>query len=112
MKLLRTLLLSICYLISTDASSAFHQMIGDQYQQMSYTPIGSTLAQFSIKSKLLCAAQCTRLFPTCNIAVFDNSINPQCSLYTEELTPANLVSSANAIVVDLRRNSTNEGIKI
>ncbi len=78
---------------------------------MNYIPTGSSLAQFVIKSKLLCAAQCARLFRTCNIAVFDGSGNSQCSLYTEILVPANLIPLTNAIVFNFRRNYTNEGMK-
>lgn len=46
-------------------------MISDEYKGMNYLPTGYLLAQFNTKSKLLCAAQCARLYPTCNIAVFD-----------------------------------------
>ncbi len=108
---IQILLFWIHCVISSDPFAAYYQMNGNEYQQMTYNPTGSLLAQFIIKSKFLCAAQCARLFPDCNIAVFDYSVNSQCSLYTETLTPANLITFADAVVFHFNGNYRNEGMK-
>jgi hypothetical protein len=89
-------------------SDTLLQLISQQYNQMSYLPIKSSLAQFNINSKTHCIAQCARLVSTCNIIVFNPVISPNCALYGESLTIANLILSTDNTVVDFGRNNSNE----
>lgn len=98
------LLLCISSLISICTSDIPVKMNGQIYNQKKYNPIGSSLAQLIIKNKLLCAAQCAHQFPTCNTAVYDSSVVPQCLLFSEPLTEANLIDSNNAVVYDFQQS--------
>ena len=98
-----------CYHCTSSGTDELQQTIVRQYNQMSYTPVNSTLAQLSSYSKLRCAAHCARLTTTCNIALFNAVTSPRCILYSESLTAANLVSSSNSIVIDFKRNLTSAG---
>lgn len=93
----------------TCKSDSLSGTVGRKYQYMSYLPIKSLLANYNILSEKLCIVQCAQLVATCNIAVFNSVISPNCALYGESLTITNLIPSINATVVNFGRNNSNEG---
>ncbi|CAF3877835.1 unnamed protein product [Adineta steineri] len=72
---------------------------------MSYNSTSTLITRLIVKKQLLCAVQCANQFANCNTAVFDNSITPQCSLYSGKVTPANLTVSMNTIVYDFQQTT-------
>ena len=76
--------------------------MGRLHNKMGYNSTGSSLAQLSTTKKLLCAALCANHFPTCNIAVFNESAIYQCSLFSELLMAEKLMISSNAFVYDFQ----------
>lgn len=103
------LFVCMCYHSTSSGTNEIQQTTARQYNQMSYTPVNSALAQFNSYSKLRCIAQCARLTTTCNIALFNAVTSPRCILYSESFTAANLVSSSNYVVIDFKRNLTSAG---
>jgi hypothetical protein len=96
--------LCICYLISICTADILPSMAGDVYNKMGYNSTSFPLAHLIIKNKLLCAAQCANQFVSCNTAVFDSSVSPQCLLLSEIVIPANLIVSINAVVYDFQQS--------
>ncbi|CAF0857132.1 unnamed protein product [Adineta steineri] len=71
---------------------------------MSYNSTGTIITRLTVKYQVTCAAQCANQFTNCNTAVFDSLTIPQCSLYSESVTPANLTVSMNTIVYDFQQS--------
>ena len=97
-------LLWIYYVTSTYAAGSLPSMSAYVHNEMTYNVTGSTLARLVIKNKLLCAAQCANQFSSCNTAVFDSSVAPQCLLLSETVIAANLILSNNAVVYDFQQS--------
>ncbi|UJR11857.1 hypothetical protein I4U23_016037 [Adineta vaga] len=91
-----------CHIIIPNLS-LLEKVKGYEYNQMNYRSIGSSLAQFRTKSKILCIAQCARLSTTCNLVIFDRTTSLQCTLLGEIFTHANLFASVDSSVIDFER---------
>ena len=100
----RFLVLLIYGAIHTCTADTVNAMRGHLYGQMNYNFTGSLIAQLSVNKKLICASRCAHQFPTCNTAIFDTSMIPQCLLSTELVIPARLVVSTSAVVYDFQQS--------
>lgn len=82
------------------ASNAMNERV---YQQTTCNTTSSSLAQLALQNKFVCAAQCAHQYPTCNTAVCDANVFPQCVLYSEPMLKAKFVRPVSARVYDFQQ---------